>query len=283
MKQRRALPLGFSQHPSLPIRLIGPDFGHLPPEAAAPYEAESRLSYYFFHFQWAGTTRLDLDTGAATIGPQEALFLLPHQLRPRLASASRSGYYKLGFSEDCLARLPQAYPFLLNPLQQSKIQFTTAAAARVRIVFELLISLLQSDDTTPDVLLAHLHSLLTELNAAYFAASAPPPEGLAKYITFSLFVEDNFTEHPSIEHIARELALSTDSLYELVKRHAGLSPKEFLTQRLILEAKRRLSAQERVSVKELAYALGFQDPAYFSRLFKKATGKTVAAFFQDLS
>jgi AraC-like DNA-binding protein len=40
---------------------------------------------------------------------------------------------------------------------------------------------------------------------------------------------------------------------------------------------------ESSSVKELAFELGFNDPEYFSRLFKKVTGKTIAGFFQDLS
>ena len=48
------------------------------------------------------------------------------------------------------------------------------------------------------------------------------------------------------------------------------------------EAKRRLYYAES-SIKELAYDLGFNDPDYFSRLFKKVTGQTIAAFVQDLS
>jgi AraC family transcriptional regulator, transcriptional activator of pobA len=50
-----------------------------------------------------------------------------------------------------------------------------------------------------------------------------------------------------------------------------------------LEAKRRLYYAESSSIKELAFGLGFNDPEYFSRLFKKITGKTIAVFVQDLS
>ena len=284
MENSRSLPRDFSQHASLPIRLVAPDFGQVSLEDAASYRAAPRLAYYFFLFLWEGTTQVGIDIEPLTLGPQELVFLLPHQLRPLPVALHGSAYYKLGFPPDCLARLPRSYPFLLNPLRQQKIRFTSPAATRLRTIFELLRGLLQVPDTDPDLLLAHLHSLLTEINAAYFAAAPQPAEqGLAQYLKFSVFVEDNFTEHPSIEHIAQELALSTDSLYQLVKQHAGLSPKEFLTQRLILEAKRRLAYRERTSVKELAYGLGFNDPAYFSRLFKKVTGQTVADFLQDLS
>lgn len=284
MENSRLLPPNFSQHASLPVRLVAPDFGQVSPEVAAANWAVPRLDYYFFFFLWEGTTRVGVDLEQVTLGPQELVFLLPHQLRPLPAVLAGSAYYKLGLPEDCLARLPRAYPFLLNPLGQQKVQFTPAAAGRLRTIFELLRGLLQVPDTDPDLLLAQLHSLLTEINAAYFAAAPLPAEpGRTQYLKFRVFVEDNFTQHPRIEHIAQELALSTDSLYQVVKQHAGLSPKAFLTQRLILEAKRRLAYEEWTSVKELAYALGFQDPAYFSRLFKKTTGQTVAAFFQDLS
>ena len=58
---------------------------------------------------------------------------------------------------------------------------------------------------------------------------------------------------------------------------------QFLRYRLILEAKRRLYYAESTSIKELSYDLGFNDPEYFSRLFKKQTGKTISSFLQDLS
>jgi AraC family transcriptional activator of pobA len=284
MEDNRSLPRDFSQHASLPIRLVAPDFGHVSPEVAASDWTAPRLAYYFFLFLWEGTTQVGVDVEQLTVGPQELVFLRPYQLRPLPVPMPGSAYYKLGLPPDCLARLPRSYPFLHHPLRQQKIRFTTPAAIRLRTIFELLRGLLQAPDTEPDLILAQLHSLLTEINAAYFASAPQPAEqGLAQYLKFSVFVEDNFTEHPTIEHIAQALALSTDSLYQLVKQHAGLSPKEFLTQRLILEAKRRLAYQEWTSVKELAYELGFNDPAYFSRLFKKTTGQTVADFFQDLS
>lgn len=274
----------FSQNASLPIRLVAPGFGHLSAEAAARYALTHRLSYYFFLFLWEGTSEFGVDLEKFVVEKHELVFSLPHQIRQLPATLHGNAYYKLGLQEECLSRLPRHYPFLLNPLNQQKIRFSAPAAARLRTIFELLTGLLSTPDTHPELVLAQLNSLLTEINVAYFAAAEKPADDrLAKYIKFKVFVEDNLTEHPSIGRIADELALSTDSLYQLVKQYAGLSPKEFLTNRLILEARRRLYYREQSSVKELAFELGFNDPAYFSRLFKKVTGKTVAAFFRDLS
>jgi AraC family transcriptional activator of pobA len=133
------------------------------------------------------------------------------------------------------------------------------------------------------LILSHLNTLLTEINTAYFAEGiSPADEKLSQYIRFKLFIEDNFSSQLQISEIAAQLAMNTNSLYALIKHYSGLSPKEYLTGRLILEAKRRLFYSGS-SIKELAFDLGFNDPEYFSRLFKKETGTTITTFVQDLS
>ncbi len=139
-------------------------------------------------------------------------------------------------------------------------------------------------DTDPELILAHPNSLLTEINAAYFATNKKPADDkLSTYIRFKLLVENNLTDHTTVNEIAEKLAVNINSLYSIVKYYSGISPKEFITNRLILEAKRRLYYAESASVKELAYDLCYNDPEYFSRLFKKLTGKTPGTFVQDLS
>jgi AraC family transcriptional regulator, transcriptional activator of pobA len=278
------LPQHLSQNNQLPIRIVSPDFGHLSPEAAKKHGLTHRLPYYFFVFIVDGSSQYRVDMDTFEVGKDELLFALPHQIQQLPAATHGNDYYKLGFDEECLSRLPRQYPFLLNPLNRQKISFSPAAALRLKAIFKIILGLLGSADTDPELILAHLNSLLTEINTAYFAADNKlSNDRLATFIGFKVFVEKSLTDHPTIREIAEELAVSTDSLYQIVKHYSGLSPKEFLTNRLILEARRRIHYGERSSVKELAFELGFNDPDYFSRLFKKVTGKTVAEFFRDLS
>ena len=284
MPNPNLFPKDFSQNDQLPIRIVSADFGHLASEAAAKYGLTHRLQYYFFLFVVEGNSSHGVDLDKFEIGKHELLFSLPHQIQEFTNAGHGIDYYKLGFDEECISRLPRQYPFLLNPLNQQKIRFAPAAAMRLQAIFKILLDLLCTSDTDPELILAHLNSLLTEINTAYFASDKKPADDrLEKFIGFKVFVENNLTDHPTITHIAQELAVSTDTLYQIVKDYSGLSPKEFITNRLILEARRRLYYGERSSVKELAFELGFNDPDYFSRLFKKVTGKTVARFFQDLS
>lgn len=273
----------FKQNNKLPIRLISPTFGHLPPEIADIYGLTHRKPHYFLIFMLEGLTHHGVDLQQFDIKNNELLFILPHQIHRLPATKQGTDYFKLGFDENCLSLLPKQYPFLINPFNNQKIQFTPSAATRLKSIFEILRELLSAMDTDPELILAHLNSLLTEINATYFLTDkSPADDKLSKYIRFKLFVENNLTDHTTVNDIAEKLAVNTNSLYNIVKHYSGLSPKEFITNRLILEAKRRLYYSES-SIKELAYDLGFNDPEYFSRLFKKVTGKTITMFVQDLS
>lgn len=282
--KRHRLPTNFSQNSKLPIRVVSPAFGHWSEEASKSYPSSQRLSYYFFLFVLEGSCQYRVDGEKFTVGKNEMLFSLPNQFQDFPVNTHGKDYYKLGFDDECLYRLPGKFPFLLNPLGQQKISLTPDAASRMQAIFQILRDLLRTTDGDPDLVLAYLNSLLTEINSAYFGSQKRPAgEDIDKFIEFKVFVESNFASQPTITTIAEKLALGDDSLYRIVKKHSGLSPKEFMTQRLILEAMRRLHYGRNTSVKELAYELGFNDPGYFSRLFKKVTGKTVAVFYQDLS
>jgi AraC family transcriptional activator of pobA len=231
-----------------------------------------------------GAAQHSVDLQPCDIQNNDLLFILPHQIHRLTAENDGADYFKLGFDEHCLCLLPKIYPFLIDPLNRQKISFGPAAIVRLRSTLDILRGLLSEMDTEPELILADLNSLLTEINLAYFAASKNPADDrLAKYIDFKLFVERQLTEQPSIETIAEALSVNTNGLYQLVKHYSGLSPRTFITQRLILEAKRRLYYREHRSIKTLAFDLGFNDPDYFSRLFKKETGQSVASFLQDLS
>lgn len=282
--RRNTFPENLSQNKGLPIRIVTPEFGRISPDTAAKYGSAQRLSYYFFLLVLHGNSREVIDGERIEIGENELFFALPHQIRHLASSSHGADYYKLGFDDECLSRLPKNFPFLLNPLNRQKISLLPDVALRIWNTFKILNELLRAADTDPELILAYLNSLLTEINTAYFVFDKKQmPESLDKFLGFKLFVEENLTDQPAITEIAEKLALSTDGLYRIVKQHSGVSPKEFITDRLIMEARRRIYYNQNTSVKELAFELGFNDPGYFSRVFKKVTGKTIAGFYKDLS
>lgn len=247
-----------------------------------------RLTSYFIVLIDSGSITYKVDLQDITVADGDLLFAMPNQFFIPPAKTDNLKYFKILFDENTLALLPQRFSFLVNPLNSQTIILDNAARERVRIVFEILNQLLHTEKhlTDSEIILAYLNLLLSELNSAYFKNEPVDivNTNLSKFVEFKLMVETHLTEQPSINAIAEKLALTTNSLYRLVKEYSGISPKDFFVNRLMIEAQRKLRYSN-LSVKELAYELGFNDPDYFSRLFKKRTGKSVSDFLQsqDLS
>lgn len=87
------------------------------------------------------------------------------------------------------------------------------------------------------------------------------------------YMDENYHMTVSVEAFAKKHGVSRNYLYTLFKKEYGVSPKEYLTQLRLEKAKRLLASEtEHLSVSEVAFAVGFSDPLYFSRLFRKEVG-----------
>jgi AraC family transcriptional regulator, transcriptional activator of pobA len=284
LQQKASVLHGLRQNERLPIRMVSRQFGHLSPEEAAVYQAPPHLPYYLFVFMLDGNSWHKIDLRPYEAGKDELLFVMPHQMHGSMVTGQGADLIKLGLDDTCLCLLPQQYPFLIDPLGSQKVCFTSQAAIRVRAVLAMLLNLLSNRNTEPSLILAHLNTLLTEANTAYFAGQRSlPDQELSKFVRFKAYVEEHLTEQPRIAKIAADIGMNTNALYQLTMRYAGMSPKAYLTQRSMLEARRRIHLAQSFTVKELAFSLGFNDPDHFSRTFKKFTGQTIAQFAQETS
>jgi AraC family transcriptional activator of pobA len=78
---------------------------------------------------------------------------------------------------------------------------------------------------------------------------------------------------PTVADCARALHYSADYLSDLLRAETGESAREHIHRALIEAAKHRLATTTE-NVSEIAYALGFEQPQHFSKLFKQKTGST---------
>lgn len=196
-----------------------------------------RLTSYFIVFIDSGSITYQLDLQDITITDGDLLFAMPNQIFVPPAKKGNLNYYKVLFDENTLALLPQRFSFLVNPFNSQTITLDSAARERVRKVFEILNQILYTDKqlTDSEILLAYLNLLLSELNSAYFKNEPIHifNTNLSKFVEFKVMVETHLTEQPSIHTIAEKLALTTNSLYRLVKEYSGTSPKDFFTNRML--------------------------------------------------
>jgi AraC family transcriptional activator of pobA len=85
-------------------------------------------------------------------------------------------------------------------------------------------------------------------------------------------IEQRFRQREPVTDHARALGVSLTALRQACALAAGTSPAAMLDERAVLEA-RRLLLYSNLSVSEVAYAVGFEDPAYFSRFFARHAGQ----------
>ena len=94
---------------------------------------------------------------------------------------------------------------------------------------------------------------------------------------FSKLVEENYKTHHTVADYADMLAITPKSLSKKIGLLSKDTPNDIIKNRIILESK-RLLAHTSLSVKEIAYALNYEDDAYFIRFFTKNTGASPTSF-----
>ena len=94
---------------------------------------------------------------------------------------------------------------------------------------------------------------------------------------FVRLVEAHYREGLRIGDYANRLGVSHPHLHECCMTSYGRTPLRLVHERLLEEAKSILRLNE-VSVEQVGFALGFRDPGYFNRFFKRETGETPGAY-----
>jgi AraC-like DNA-binding protein len=88
---------------------------------------------------------------------------------------------------------------------------------------------------------------------------------------FNLLVENHYRQYHQVQDYANLLNKSPKTLSNLFAQYNHKTPLQVIKERIALEAKRLLQYTDKTS-KEIAFELGFEDPANFSRFFKQQTG-----------
>jgi AraC family transcriptional activator of pobA len=129
-------------------------------------------------------------------------------------------------------------------------------------------------------LLRALSAAAIGLVAREMADKEGQPEGSATtdlFRRFEALLEQNFRKHWTVSDYAAALAITPTHLSRLTRAATGHAASHLILDRIIREARRNL-VYTNMPVATIAYALGFNDPAYFSRLFAGATGASPRRF-----
>jgi AraC-type DNA-binding domain-containing proteins len=101
-------------------------------------------------------------------------------------------------------------------------------------------------------------------------------------IEFTALLNINYNKKHLVSEYAEVLRLPPKELLRAFRRRNYEKPSEIIKDRILLEIKKLLTTTD-LDVKHVASKLGFDDPAYFARFFKKNTGKTALEFREEYS
>jgi AraC family transcriptional activator of pobA len=90
-------------------------------------------------------------------------------------------------------------------------------------------------------------------------------------------IDTHYLEHWNVADYAEALNITAAHLNAICRRHTNINAQQLIHKRLILEAKRNLNYTV-LTVNQVSDSLGFQDPGYFNRFFKRHTGQTPKQF-----
>jgi AraC family transcriptional activator of pobA len=125
--------------------------------------------------------------------------------------------------------------------------------------------------------LAVVLTLASSFEASIRDEDAATNRDAARIARLNDLIGAHYREHLAVEFYARELGVSVTHLNRITKGQTGRTMNELLSDKIISQAKRDL-VFTLSTAQEIAYGLGFADPAYFTRFFSREAGETPRQF-----
>lgn len=255
-----------------------------------------RLGFHQLAILESGGGVVSQDGQALELGKYTLFFNLPGQIIYWDVPQDWRGYY-FNLSESYYTVPIDGYPRLRDlPFFRrytTPIQLTAPEADQILTAFQLL----YEEYSRPTPYLRQVSKALLNLLLAYTLriydrvaeADVAKASGQSVAERFRDLVSKRITslslgleaESLSINEIAGELFVSPPHLSTTVREATGKTPTAYVQHLLIAEAQKLLLATS-LSASEIAYQLDFQDPAYFSRVFKKVAGESPTAYRKKL-
>jgi len=203
----------------------------------------------------------------------------PGQVHELLLKAGSTGYL-LQFKKAFLSSDEHSLRKATNP---NFYQLDTRSFKKIAILLEsVLQEYKHKQEGYHEVIKANLKVLFIELNRqqSHAASNNTDQYTQERLDAFVSLVEKNITTHKQPSQYANLLHLSLHQLNTVTKTMLGKTASAFINEHIVLESKRWLLATA-AQVKEIADQLGYEDPSYFIRFFKKHTGYSPDTFRQN--
>jgi AraC-like DNA-binding protein len=182
----------------------------------------------------------------------------------------------LVFSSDFFEEIEEIWlRQLFLPFDNNGIEIPESMVGNMENLFSLILAE-SSGSADQRLMVTYTSALLLLLHR--FAKFQQPKYNIDQRMMKLLhLIEKYFKEQKPVSFYAEAVGLSAKRINEILKRTANVNISQLCHQLLLVESKRALY-HNILSIKEIAYELGFSDQSYFARFFKKQTGTTPEQF-----
>lgn len=244
-----------------------------------PHRHDSYLMVFFTN--GSGIHEIDFDSFKIKSG---SLFVLqPGQMHHWSLSEDIEGFviifsqelYNLYFGHKKI----NDYNFYNSILNRPEVDFKTEEIAKILPYFELLIQENnQHNKLQLDKMLNLLDCIHIEIARKYGETFSHQTHSYnIKISAFEVLLEEHFRTQKLPSFYAEKLNITLKHLNRICNEILQKTATEVIMDRVILEIKRML-IDKQLAVNEVAYAVGYEDYSYFSRVFKKQTGISPTEF-----
>lgn len=237
-----------------------------------------RDDYYIFGVIVKGKLRCDIDFKEHTISEMEIQFIRPGQVHRFIDGVNLEGWMLMVES----SIVDDRYKLVFDEASISGISVRVSHTELTELITLLALVRELSDRDVEWPIIRNLVSAFVGMVAGCFKIICHKKMDCnRRQVEIFLQFGSLLGTYLSVSHrpsfYADKLHISPVYLNEVVKKVSGRSVSGYIRNELVLHAKRML-CHTNMTVKEIAAALGFEDNAYFTRLFTKTTGKSPLQF-----
>lgn len=235
--------------------------------------------HYLIHYIVGGKGTYTVDHTVYELGAGDVFLAKPNQLICYSAdSADPWEYYWVGFNGAGANRLVLELPF-----REGQPTHRCKNAERIQKAL-LDIFLARGPEPRDEALMVgYLYLFAAELMQEAQKLAPHIAGSSAQHVLNAVkFIQFNYAHPIGIDDIAGAVGISRSHLYRAFMRNLGRSPIDYLTQYRIDEACALLKSSS-LSIAEIAVSVGFFDPFYFSRVFKKNVGVPPSRYLAGLA
>jgi AraC family transcriptional regulator, transcriptional activator of pobA len=254
---------------------------------AAEFEEGHRHEYFEIIWLKNGTGNHQIDLQDHTYTGSVMFLLAPGQIHKIEQQVPSEGYI-IKFLPSIFKHEKDFFNYILDTCLFD--DETTCSVIKIPdnlrdILEELFVNMVQEfhqiETDSENIVSSYLKILITHINRIkrkkISESVAIKDPQYALFRQFKIEIEKKYKKEHSVQYYAGVLHTQPRSLNAVSREYAGKSAGEMIQDRILLEAQRYLYHDAK-SIKEIGYDLGFDDPAYFTRFFKKHTGSAPQYF-----